>query len=458
MPTVPTYTRQENWQVPSVETSASSPVRLKEAYPNNLSRTGKLLSQAQEYWFGKDKKGRSSSPKEVNLSAQETQDVSYESQVNMRAELITEAEKQVVQDGFLSVEKLDDFARRHFSPQEADGSAGRDYLVLRQTARNDSLRRTREISKQGAETEARLVRQVGALVPTKEALNEYLSMQIPAYEAHLRQTGETEENIRLAAAELRTQTLAQHIRRTLGVGDWQTAERVFSENREGFSVSVQAELSAKIRTSFAQARAEELWGDAQKDISASVDEKLRFCRARLDEKDPELKRAVLVEITGKVNEEKQREKLACFSVYEKLLRGSREEIKPILLLGKLGEVELKQAVEVAGNLFRLPLRPNEKNFVRLYFHGSCQEIFSAWRAHELSADEYWLLQAVRARREALGADEQGYFLYTGITQFCNRQKYDSPTLWRVAKAVLCGGLFTEEQVSAWEKIKKLLNH
>ncbi|MBQ9971677.1 MAG: hypothetical protein IJP25_06120, partial [Elusimicrobiaceae bacterium] len=126
MPTVPTYTRQENWQVPSVETSASSPVRLKEAYPNNLSRTGKLLSQAQEYWFGKDKKGRSSSPKEVNLSAQETQNVSYESQVNMRAELITEAEKQVAQDGFLSVEKLDDFARRNLSPQEADGSAGRD--------------------------------------------------------------------------------------------------------------------------------------------------------------------------------------------------------------------------------------------------------------------------------------------------------------------------------------------
>ena len=56
MPIVPTYKQQERWQIPSVDKNVSDPIHLKETYQNNISRTGELLSQAQTYWFGNDKK------------------------------------------------------------------------------------------------------------------------------------------------------------------------------------------------------------------------------------------------------------------------------------------------------------------------------------------------------------------------------------------------------------------
>jgi hypothetical protein len=366
----------------------------------------------------------------------------------------------VEEKGVLSVEKLDEYANRHFTPQTASGSVGRDYLVLRQTARKDTSFLERETKKKTVQTEAHLIGQIGALLPNEESLEEYLSSQLPAYEEHLRQTGETDDAVRYASQNLREKAVSQQIRRSLARGDWQLAEKVFSAVKSSFSSQGQEELATKIRSSFAQHCANALWDSAKKEKNDTLEEKLLFCQKNITEKDPSLKKAVLAHIEGIFRKEKQAEKLSCASLYERLFRAVPEENFAILMGDDriLKGEELQQALRVAGDVFQPVTREDDKKFVKLYFHGSGADIFAAWRLHQLSTSEYWLLQCVRSRREAVGADRDAYFLCSGIRQFCSRQKHEISALWRMLKTVLAGGILPEEQLQTWEKIKKLLNH
>lgn len=459
MPIVPTYKQQERWQIPSVDKNVSDPIHLKETYQNNISRTGELLSQAQTYWFGNDKKEKSFSLKQKSLEKASSGE-SFQREVNMRAKLLNDARKQVEETGVLSAAKLDEYVVQHFTPQDTAGSVGQDYLVLRQIAHQDKSLLEKEMQKKTAQTEAELICQVGTLLPNKEALDEYLASQLPSYEEHLRQTGETAEDVRLASQVLQEQVLSRQISRFLSGGNWEGAENVFTSGKNSFSPLMQRKLATKICASFARNNAAKLWKQSQKEKNNTLEDILHFCRKNIKEKDPSIKESVLANIEGIFWQEKQNQQLDIANLYEKLFHSSPAEILPLLMgeTGRLESAELAQALQVAGKAFQPVTHLDEKNFVKLYFHGSCEDIFSAWKLHQISAAEYWLLQYARTRREVLGLDQEAYFLCSGIRQFCTRQKYDTSSMWRAVKAVLAGGTLPEEQLQTWEKIKKLLNN
>lgn len=406
MPIVPVYTKQAFLQTPSVRTEAASPVRLERAYENNATRLGRILPAAVSVGLeiaGQESPKKSPGKSVQTSSARPAQDAfavraEADEALRLRSDMVASVREEVKQTGAVKSASLESFAQKHFTPQAASGPAGTDYTVLQAAARELERSRQAAALKESVQTEQTLVRRIGALVRSPEALEEYLSVQLPAYRERLSRSGLGKEEVQARIQNVRAQTVRDNVLCALSSGDCWSASAALEKHGSALTEDVKRACAAKTRASFAQRQGEKLWREASLKTTVGPEEIRRIAAASLREPDAELNALIRAELTS----------LARFAEREEF-RAAADELKTLAGLdassartfwagserlgGKDGELVFRAVQRLDTESFR----PEAQTFVTLYFRQSGPENARAFKRGKVTARDFLRLEEARLR-------------------------------------------------------------
>ncbi len=451
MPVIPTYTKREFIKTPGVDASAPAPVRLAAAYENDLTRTSALLPQALGA-AGRAGGGSPAGEKVVSSAA------SADENLSLRKTLAGVVEKEMAagpEAGFVALERV---AAGHFTSQTAAGSAARDYAVLRRAVQE--ARQTADFAqaKELADTEKTLTRQVGALVRSPEALDEYLSGQLACYEERLRAAGENEASVRAHALCVRAQTVEDNVCRSLVCGDWYAAEATLSKHGDKLADSVRQACAAKTGALFARSQAQKLWEEARLETGGPAEAVHRAALERATEPDEALNASVRQTLEAVYRRESAREHLSSAQTLAEAARTSSAQALRLLdgttaLPAQEEDALRRAALFLDGDV----TRSDAGRFVACYFDGTQKEHVRLWKREQLSARDYIRLEAARHRRAGGESQRVQELACRAIDVWMRKKGFSAQDVQTAQYAVLTADAPNESLGDVWKQIKNLLD-
>lgn len=449
---VPKYTKQEFVKTPQVDFSAPSPARLQSAYENNLSLAGKLLpaalntlSVAAEKFSGKQADAAVSKPQ------------SSDEQLRLREHIVSVAREEISQKGKLDASVLEAFASKNFTPETAEGAAGRDWSVLYRAAQEEQAEAQAAAAHKNAASEEALVRQVGSLVRSPNALEEYLASQLPSYEERLRQNGADERTARASAQAVRAQTVEENICRSLSIGDWRTAQAALEKHGDALTDEKRTACAAKTRAEFARSQAEKLWEQVRAETGANAAQIYRRAVELLREPDAELDALTRRTLASFSRRETAREHLSVAAVLEAAAQCSSAQAVKLLSGRNALDGEAWSRARRAAEAFDGDCtRSDGAFFVQCYFGGTEKEHLRAFARGRISARDYVRLEAARYRREGGEHFYAQELLCGGIDVWMRKKGFSAQDVARAQYAVLSAGAPAESVVNVWKEVKNLL--
>lgn len=476
MPIIPTYQRQERYRAPGVQLTSGAPQRIPAAYENTLQEFGRLSKDALDYLEKKKKKGNKEGDGQASAQSKKTADsktsqaealpfeapaFSPDENLQIRTELLDAVRSEVNEKGALASLSLDEFAASRFSEADAETPAARDYMMLRAAAREEEKSAVDRERARRASQEEKLVRGVGALAPTPQALEAYLSAQLPAYEQRLAENGAPQAEARLQTASVRAQTAAECVRRQLAASNRAAAQAVFGRYARELPEAVREECAQKIRFSAASSRAKDLWRQSALQTDGTPQARESWARERLEtEKDGEMKETALsaLRALGAAARADVHAKQA--QVYRSLASATDGEEAQRMLTAQqaLQPAELPLARRAARELFSASGAVSDpQTFNRLYFSAGEKDNARAFAKGRISARDYFALEAARHLREGGRPDPDAGFLCRGIDLWREKKGLSQEDAERVKHAVLTSADGTQERLAALERVKSLLD-
>lgn len=447
MPIVPKYTKQISLQTPGVQMSVAAPVRLEQAYVNSYTRSGQLIDSAIKTFFPKEDDDRQNRvPKAGSARASAEKD-----SLPLRTQLSAAARGELEQNGSLSASALDKFAAKHFTPQDASGPAGRDYSVLRFAAQAAQQSEALLAAKASVREEESLIRRVGSLVRGSQALEEYLSGQLSAYQDRLARTGAKEEEVRSRTDRLRSQTVRDNISRTLSAGDWKSAADTLETHGTSLPEEVRRSCAEKTRASYARSAGEKLWRGAE---GGTLQERLRSAQAQVREPDKELASLIRREIDVLA----RRERLGEY-------RQTAEDLARVCALDAVSArafwdgrntpcaEEFKQVSEAVMRLDADAVRTDAELFMRLYAGLNAAENSRAFKKGKVSARDFVRLEAARCQTQADTPDRETELVLRAADVWMHKKGFAEQDVANVQHALLCD---RGSVLETWKEIKNYL--
>jgi len=501
MPIVPKYTKQVFIQTPSVALSAPNPARLEGAYENNLTRAGKILPGVLELAGklapgltlpGKKKKSaaadlpqsggnaaqtsgaavtaapsvREENGGQTRLVSQTSARRAQDGELALRGELINVVRDKIRQNGTVSVSELDDFAVKNFTPENANGTAGADYWVMRRAARETEISAAREALRQNAQTEENLLRGVGALASSPEELKEYLSVQLSSYRRRLADGGLDEKSVRNAVRQARRKTVEANIARSLAAGDWASASGTLEQFGADLPDSVRSLCADKTRASFARFQAQKLWRQGLLETGENLAEAAAWARSHANEPDAQLRQMIGETLDGLERRARGERHVRAAKILEQAARSSAEDALTLLdaqtdLEGEEWDLLRRAAENFSGGAENAGAerpgveRTDAESFTRLYFSGTHRETARAFKRGKISARDYFRLEASRHRRESGAAGTAEELLCRGIAVWMQKKGFSAQDACRAQYAALSSD--TSDKAAAWKEIKNWLD-
>lgn len=502
MPIVPTYRRQERYRAPDVQLASGSPRRVPEAYENTMQEFGRLSKDVLDYLEKRRKKqeeekkkkeakpknpqnpnpdnpnpenpnpqnpnpenpnpGGGKKPSQTSQTpSADGESFSPDKNLQIRTELLDAVRAEVHEKGTLQTASLDQFAVSRLGEADAETPAARDYMMLRAAAREEEKSAFTRQRSRLASQEENLVRGVGAMAPTPQALEAYLSAQLPAYETRLKENGAAEEDARLQAASVRAQTAAECVRRSLAAGNRFAAQAVFGKYERELPEPVREECAQKIRFSSASSRARDLWRRAALQTDGTPEARERWARERLEpEEDTELKQTALQTVSSLRAEAQARSHAEQARVYRSLASApdADEAERMVTAQRVLNAGELPTARRAARELFSASgVTSDAETFNRLYFSATEKDNARAFEKGRISARDYLTLEAARHLRAGGKPDADAEFLCRGIEVWGEKKGLSQEDAARVKHAVLASASGTQERLAALARVKSLLD-
>ncbi len=479
MPVIPTYRRRERYQAPGVQTAASAPRRLEQAYENTLQEFGSFSRQALEYLQPKqekeEKKGRSSAgsaegkrsrsapfwqPTENSSGAQEARSWQADEDLQIRTELADSVRQSVSEGRSVQPAELDQFAAQRFTPEQADTPAARDYLMLRRAAQEEQDLQARGQNLRAARQEENLVKTVGATAASAPVLEAYLSAQLPSLAQRLRENGADQKTLERQLSSVRAQTASENIRRSVAAGNYTAAQGVLDRYEKDMNPRQQAECREKIRLSAAAEYAGALWAHAELETDGSPEHCEEWALKQLKEDAPaDLKTAVQENLSLQRAAAQRRQHQAQAQAYRAVAAAPAGSARAALHAREgLSSARLSlahRAAQQTDSGVCVSTRP--ETFNTLYFSGTEKEIDRAYEKNQLSARDYCVLQAVWHERAAGVKNDESRFLARGIENWSQKNKLSAQETAEIKYTVLSAEGGTENQLAAWQRLKTLLD-
>ena len=366
------------------------------------------------------------------------------------------------------VRRLDEyFARSAAQSGGAEGLLAQDYVVLRRevSALQDKRRQNqaRENLQQGENTFV----QTAALVRTPRALEAYINSNLSAAQNEGRAAGLDEKQSRLRRQALRRQAVRHNVEAALQSGETQQAEAVYKHFAPRLDAEEQGLLQRKITARKADLLAEKLWPQARAECTAKngkPDEvKLRrFARGAAEGENETFARDLEGALKARLAESRRSDLRRRAQAYRSLSAADpQSDVTPLLQEGCFDAEEFERNQEV---LRRRQSAPDKMSlpaaFNRLQEHitdGTLKEneLDEAFDAGELSAADYWRLQARAAAAEADGVSPQAKVFSQALAHFCRRNGLNEQESAQVHYAVFSAGETMEEQLAAARQVKQL---
>ena len=470
MPIIPTITKREFIKTPGVDASVPAPARLAAAYENNLSRFGTLIPAAIRA-ASKVNAGITSAGVSVSARSSAGENLRYPGGTteNVKAEERAQADKDLTvrmalvdavrQDaGAKGVQALETAAVKNFTPETASGPAARDYAVLHRAAREEQAASASVRARESADTEKTLLRQVGALVRSPEALDEYLSGQVAAYEERLRGNGESEVAVKANARAVRAQTVEENVCRSLSCGDWRAAEATLSKHGDKLPDAARQTCAAKTRALFARSQAEKLWEEGRLETGGSAGQIRRYALEHIAEPDVELGAAMRQTVEALSRREGAREHaLAAQTLASAARLPSADALGVLDGAPGLDAEELAQARQAALFFDGDNTRSDAAQFVACYFGGTQKEHARLLKREKISARDYVRLEASRHARQSGDSRRAQELLCRGIDVWMQKKGFSAQDSYAAQYAVLTADAPSGSLGDVWKQIKNLLD-
>lgn len=454
MPIVPKYTKQEFVKTPGVDYSASNPVRLESAYENNLTRAGRLLPLAVQTAANAAAAGGQKAPASSGVSRRREEDA----QLRLREEAVHTAQKELGEKGVINVSSLESFAAKKLTPQTASGPAGRDMTVLLRAARETQAVSDAARARENAVSEEKLLRRVGSLVRSPQALEEYLSSQLPSYEARLAQDGVNEQTVRTSARAVRSQTVEENVCRLLAEGDWRAAQATLEKHGGSLPPAKQEVCSANARAEFARSQAEKLWEEVRLETGGDAAQIHQDALNRLQEPDGELNALSRRTLDALLRKEQALEHARAAQTLERAVYlPSAEALAVLAGQTALTGGELAAARRAAEFFDGDTTRTDASFFVQSYFGGGRKEHERALARGKISARDYVRLEAARHRRESGERFYERELLCRGIGVWMQKKGFSAQDTASAQYAVLSSMAPAEALGDVWKEVKNLLD-
>lgn len=462
MPIVPKYTKQIFVQTPGVQTASSSSARLTQAYENNLTRLGTILPAAASLAAdmagtftrrNKPSGGKSARPDmmpEYSVNRAAAADAS----LRLRGGLMEAARNEIKETGTLKTSSLASFAAKNFTPQHADGPAGRDYIVLQSAAREAQRDASSAALDASVQKEETLIRQTGALVRSPAVLEEYLSAQLPAYEARLARAGFGRNEVIGRTQAVRARTVKENILQSLSSGDWRTASAMLEKHGDVLPEELRREFAGKMRASFAQSRGEKLWSEASLKTSGGPEEIRRAAEESLDEPDAQLKTLIREELSLCARRA-ELDKYRASADALQTLSGLDAASARVFLAGTdmLGGEENGPVRRAVSRLDADGVRTGAELFVRLYFRQNGPENVRAFERKKVSGRDFLRLEAVRLQGLAGAVSPEAELVARAADVWMQKKGFSQEDAFRAQYALLTS---KQTPAEAWKEIKNYL--
>ena len=418
MPTIPTYTRGEQYSAPRVSKNAPSPVRLKETYQNTLQAAGELGRTAARL-----------------LPAKQEGQAQNSGEIKTRQALLS-----AVSDG---VQALDKAANQ---VQNANSPAAADWVLLRASALAGEVQAQRQQAGEALAQEKNLLVETGSFAPSARALDAYLNEQLPGYESRLIATGVSAKSAQADLAQVRGLAARACIKRAVSAQHYQAAQGVYKKFAGSFSKAEQEELTALIGAAKAGSEAQKYWDDSLSQTDGSAEARLKWAKAQTSDQ------AVLERLSGLGAQARQQEFAQQAHTFLWLASAATpEEAQKRLALSPL---KYTGEVACAVSRFGTPApHTSAGTFNRLYFSGTEKENARAFEKGEVSAREFLALSAAYSARQAGADDKTGAFLCAGIEAWAQKKGLPASTQDEIKRAVLCSSSDPQERLNALKQIK-----
>ncbi len=381
--------------------------------------------------------------------------VSAPSEESVRRELATAVRQELLRQGTVSTDFLDRFAASHWTAEQANTPAGWDYAALRRAARYEEGTAHQREQYERIKQEGEWMSQVGAVIPDSAALQTYLSLQIPAYQAQWEQAGLSSREAAQQVAQFHHQTVEKHLSRSLASGDWQTAHQVLAQQGGALPEERRAEYARQVRSVFAREEGRRIWRETLLHTSDTQQARTRALE-QLAEPDDQLRSQIQEEI----------EHLAVERVHTLAVRGA-DMCSRLAQAVDVNQAEqwlytqdiwqgnvLESARQAVGKLDNAASAAQQVWFVKNYFNPSA-DAEQALAQGRCCGRDYFRLKAVIYRRQSGQNTSREEWLLKGISRWMRQQGFTDKDLSQASYAVLCGG-GEEEQARIWQKIKTLL--
>ena len=417
MPTIPTYTRGEQYSAPRVSKNAPSPIRLKEAYQNTLQAAGELGRTAARL-----------------LSAKQEGQVQNSGEIKTRQALLS-----AVSDGVQALDKAANQVHNANSPAA-------DWVLLRASALAGEVQAQRQQASEALAQEKNLLVETGSFAPSARALEAYLNEQLPGYESRLIAAGVSAKSAQADLAHVRGLAARACIKRAVSAQHYQAAQGVYQKFAGSFSKAEQEELTALIGAAKAGSEAQKYWDDSLSQTDGSADARLKWAKAQTADQ------AVLERLSGLGAQARQQEFAQQAHAFLWLASaGTPEEACQRLALSPL---KYTGEVACAVSRFGTPApHTSAGTFNRLYFSGTEKENARAFEKGEVSAREFLALSAAYSARQAGADDKTGAFLCAGIEAWAQKKGLPASTQDEIKRAVLCSSSDPQERLNALKQIK-----
>ncbi len=480
MPIVPIYRRQEKYQLPSVQTSSSGVQRLKASYENTLQQVAPFAQNFLDHmkpsipgfeedpeesqWTQRARKAFSNpeKTKTARQSAgwQESAAVPDED-LQIRSELAQTVRQHISEGNPVQTEVLDRFAASRLDAAQPDTPASRDYLMLRAAARQEEGALQRQSRQTMARQESALIRSVGATAGSAQTLEHYLQGQLPALQKRLQENGATPAAAQKQARAITSQTAAECVRRGVASGNLAAAAGVFQKYESQMAPCLREDCLQKLQLGAADFHSRLLWQQAELETDGSPQAREKWAAGQLEEeKNESFKKQVrenLAELSAAALQQQHRQQADLYRQLAELPSGqacglldSQQALDP-------SEIALARRAAQRADWGRdIPSQP--ELFNRLYFSGTEKEIARSYEKNQLSARDYWRLQAARHDRAAGKDDAPARLLAKAVELWSGKKGLSEQEGQTVKYAVLASSGDMQNQLDAWRRVKSLLDN
>ena len=375
---------------------------------------------------------------------------------HLRLQLADSVRQEIQKHPTVSSGFLDQFAATHLTPNMADTPAAWDYAALRHAAEKTEQAQRRQTQQMQLQQEEQWTSQVGELTPDNNALTAYLDVQLPAYQTRLAQSGLPADEAQQRVKQLKTQTVENHIVRSLSGGDWHMAQQVLHAHAEVLPEVSRQRLAQQTRFAFAQDQAKNAWQQALSRYPHQPESAGAYAQAQVQEPDEQLRENIRAGIEQHCADYRRQHARQQAQLFTQLAQADTSQREPLLLAQPLITGEALTRAYRAARRAQQPADVGQQQwFVKNYFNASV-DADKAFDKGLCGARDYFLLQAAQHNRAGGTDNLEDELLCRAIRTFMHKQGFEEKDITQAAYRVLSGAADLAGRRQIWKELKTLL--